>query len=173
MEQQNISIIEERGNIRRIDFKRHNYLTSGVAMNEFDLLKKIIDISRDGIVVFNKSYNLVYINLSFVKMSGYNMMELKGLSVKEFGDRFFPHQSIRIPFDVYALGNEDPFTDFKYILKKKNAETAFVQLSLCRVLEMQDITNPGCAMIIREINSLIESQEWRAKANFLTQNSKV
>ncbi|MHB1420767.1 MAG: two-component system sensor histidine kinase NtrB, partial [Bacillota bacterium] len=44
---------------------------------------------------------------------------------------------------------------------------------LCRVLEMQDITNPGCAMIIREINSLIESQEWRAKANFLTQNSKV
>ncbi|MHB1419049.1 MAG: PAS domain-containing sensor histidine kinase [Bacillota bacterium] len=173
MRHQNIYNRKENGNICRISFSTITSSSTGDAMSDFDLLKKLIDFSRDGIVLFNKYYRLIYINISFVKMSGYSMADFEGVSIEEFCRRLLPSQPLRIPFEAYAFRNEEPFPDFKYIMKTKKSLDNPVQVSFFKDDGSITDISSGCAMVFHEINSLIDSWEWRTKAEFLMQNTKA
>ncbi|MHB1125701.1 MAG: ATP-binding protein [Bacillota bacterium] len=170
---QNIISKKEYSPTCRMDISEMLSPFAGDAMSEFGLLKKIIDLSLDGIAIFNKSYKLVYINISFAKMSGYSMAELNGLSIKDFCDRLLPLQTLRMPFDIYAFGDEDYFSSYKYNLITKEHDEIPIQIALLKVMESRKGELSGCAMIFHNIRPHIEAQRWAAKSSILLCNIKV
>lgn len=142
-------------------------------MTEFMLLKKTIDYSRDGVVIFNSKGKLVYANKSFLQLCEYDMDELTGLSIPEFAANLLPFQPYRLPLEIYAVGEDDLFPNFKYMLRTKTGSEVPVQLSVFRDTAMEWEGSSGCVMLLHEIKTLIESKKWEAKTSFLLQAVKA